>query len=186
MAPVIRGWMQDAGLTWLAKQAAKCHKIAEVGCFVGKSTKVLTEHCKGFVFAIDAWDENNPGLTRLPPGSIPAMVGPGDGAKLKAEFEQNLAIEIESGKVIPIHGCSAVVSHHFNNKTFDLVFLDANHYYQAVVDDIMAWLPRIRKGGILSGHDYGAPAHPGVKQAVDELLEGITVERRSSIWWVTV
>ncbi|CAE8609018.1 unnamed protein product, partial [Polarella glacialis] len=38
--------------------------------------------------------------------------------------------------------------------SMDLVFLDARHDYEAVSDDIQAWRPKVRPGGILSGHDF--------------------------------
>jgi len=36
-----------------------------------------------------------------------------------------------------------------------LVYIDGCHRYQAVVDDIRNYLPKIRKGGYIGGHDYG-------------------------------
>lgn len=67
--------------------------------------------------------------------------------------------------------------------TLDLVFLDGDHDYQAVREDILAWRPHVRPGGILCGHDYGLPQFTGVTSAVDELLP----DRRTggnSLWWV--
>ncbi len=58
--------------------------------------------------------------------------------------------------------------------SLDFVFIDADHSYKAVVDDIQAWMPKIKKGGWLSGHDYNNPRGPWgaeVKQAVDEAVE---------------
>lgn len=56
----------------------------------------------------------------------------------------------------------------------DAVFIDANHAYEYVRDDIAAWAPKVRKGGMVAGHDYKAegqerkPLPFGVIQAVDE------------------
>ena len=53
----------------------------------------------------------------------------------------------------------------------DVVYIDANHSYQAVRDDIAVWYPRITPGGALCGHDYFKEKHwPGVKRAVDEFI----------------
>jgi hypothetical protein len=58
----------------------------------------------------------------------------------------------------------------------DFVFIDADHSYEAVRDDIAAWLPKIRPGGLLCGHDYSKPGErsavgwPGVVRAVDEAV----------------
>jgi len=38
--------------------------------------------------------------------------------------------------------------------SLDFVYIDANHSLPYVIDDIMTWLPKIRPGGIISGHDY--------------------------------
>ena len=42
----------------------------------------------------------------------------------------------------------------FKDDTLDFVFLDGNHKYDYVVQDIKNWLPKIRKGGYLIGHDW--------------------------------
>jgi hypothetical protein len=43
----------------------------------------------------------------------------------------------------------------FQDNCLDWVFIDGNHGYQAVIDDLNAWYPKLRSGGLLSGHDYG-------------------------------
>ena len=42
----------------------------------------------------------------------------------------------------------------FEDKSLDFVYVDANHRIPAVVDDICAWLEKVRPGGIVAGHDY--------------------------------
>ena len=53
-----------------------------------------------------------------------------------------------------------------------MIFLDADHSYEAVRLDIETWLPKVKKNGILAGHDYINLLHPGVKRAVDDIFEG--------------
>jgi len=48
---------------------------------------------------------------------------------------------------------SEVAYARFEDESIDLVFLDASHHYPDVVRDIKVWYPKIRKGGILCGHD---------------------------------
>lgn len=60
----------------------------------------------------------------------------------------------------------------------DLLLVDAEHAYQAVKDELAAWLPLLREGGLVWVHDYGDPKDfglhskvtPGVKRAVNELV----------------
>ena len=42
----------------------------------------------------------------------------------------------------------------FKDKSLDFVYIDANHALPYVMDDICAWEPKVRKGGIVAGHDY--------------------------------
>lgn len=53
-----------------------------------------------------------------------------------------------------IIGESATISGLFANATVDMVFIDGNHSWQAVCEDIRGWSPKIRDGGVISGHDY--------------------------------
>jgi hypothetical protein len=63
----------------------------------------------------------------------------------------------------------------------DFVFIDADHKYESVLEDIHLWTPKVRKDGIVSGHDYDHPKHPGVKQAVYESFPDHKVS--GEIWY---
>ena len=75
-----------------------------------------------------------------------------------------------------LQGKSWEVAAGFNDSTFDYVMLDADHAYESISKDIVAWWPKVRPGGILAGHDYSAE-FPGVLQAVTEAFENIRVHR---------
>jgi predicted O-methyltransferase YrrM len=51
----------------------------------------------------------------------------------------------------------------------DFVFIDAHHEYDSVREDILAWLPKVKRGGVIAGHDINGH-YPGVGQAVREVL----------------
>jgi hypothetical protein len=57
----------------------------------------------------------------------------------------------------------------YADQSLDFVMLDAGHDHDSVRADILAWLPKVKTGGILAGDDY-EHNWPGVIQAVDELL----------------
>jgi len=75
---------------------------------------------------------------------------------------------------------SAEASLKFDDASIDLVFIDANHEYNSVHADINAWMPKIKKEGIISGHDY-CLAWPGVIKVVDSLLPNRKIQDR--IWY---
>ena len=64
--------------------------------------------------------------------------------------------------------------------SLDFVFIDGNHQYEPVKEDIADWAPKVRQGGIVSGHDYYdfKSGRGGVVQAVDEYAaeHGYTVQ----------
>ena len=69
----------------------------------------------------------------------------------------------------------------------DFVYIDAEHTYNAVIEDIILWYPKIREGGIIGGHDYGHLNFPGVKKAVDEYFSRFNYKinlDESGVWWV--
>ena len=70
----------------------------------------------------------------------------------------------------PIRTDSVSASKMYADESLDAVFIDADHRYESVKADILTWMPKVKKGGILAGHDY-ILAHSGVILAVDELVE---------------
>jgi len=72
----------------------------------------------------------------------------------------------------------------FDTPVFDFVFIDGAHDYENVKADIEAWLPRVRIGGVLAGHDF-APGYGGVKQAVRELF-GNKFKKNLDVWFIQI
>ena len=102
-----------------------------------------------------------------------------------------------SKKATLIREYSLEASKLFNDDFFDWVFLDADHKYESVKEDLKAWFPKVKKGGIFCGHDYlnsdvehNGHTSFGVKQAVDEWASEnkLTVHTTSKeifpFWWV--
>lgn len=82
--------------------------------------------------------------------------------------------------------CDTVAaSHHFDDESVDFVFIDAEHTYEGVRDDIAAWRPKIRPGGLLCGHDYKAPRWAGVVRAVNEAVPNVQ-KGHDNVWWTIV
>jgi Methyltransferase domain len=150
----IRGWMGPAGLKWLGRQAAEMRSVVEVGSLRGRTSFALLTACKGPVYCIDPWPRNYEAFMRN-----------------CGHFTNLVAIRESSPEA------AALVP-----DDVDMVFLDGDHEYEAVVADIAAWLPKTRK--MLCGHDYNHPKFPGVAKAVDEIFGDRVALPTGSIWTV--
>jgi predicted O-methyltransferase YrrM len=62
----------------------------------------------------------------------------------------------------------------------DLVYVDSSHTREDTIEELHAWLPALREGGVIALDDYGHPDFPGVRQAVEEL--GLTGEQRGTLF----
>lgn len=86
----------------------------------------------------------------------------------------------------------------FKDGELDFVYLDANHHYESIMKDLELWYPKVKKGGILAGHDYmdfdNGITKVEVKRAVDKFVElnGIrtyqlqkTCVDKYPSWWIS-
>lgn len=53
----------------------------------------------------------------------------------------------------------------------DLLFIDGDHSYDAVLSDLTLYCPRLRTGGVLTMHDFGRDSLPDVYRAATEYLK---------------
>jgi predicted O-methyltransferase YrrM len=131
---------------------------AEVGVERGHFSKVLCEAMpSGMLYAVDAWQ------------AMPGYREHVSQSKLEAFYAETVErLKPYSAKVI--RGLSVEVAKQFEDRSLDFVYIDAQHDYANVKADIAAWEPKVRLGGILSGHDYVRRKRMnfGVKEAVNE------------------
>ena len=66
----------------------------------------------------------------------------------------------------------------FKDNSYDFIYIDPDHKYESVVKDVELYLPKLKKGGIIGGHDYCLIFWSGV--IVDE-----TIGKPDSVTWDT-
>jgi len=135
------------GLYSLIKQFYKPDfKMVEVGSFEGIST-LLFAGCVDTVYSVDCYDYKVP-----PTGRIP------EHDQLFVEAERMFIARTKNvGNIIKIKKTSVEAAKDFEDGSLDAVYIDAEHDEESVREDIRAWRPKIKRGGILSGHDFVLP-----------------------------
>ena len=107
-----------------------------------------------------------------------------------SKFMSNLALEVVMGRVKPLkmlaQHAAGVVSKILEGRKLDMLFIDGDHTYEGVRDNVRDFRPLIAKGGLLCGHDWNHAGWPGVVKAVIEFVPGYTVVPGTSIWMVQV
>jgi len=88
-----------------------------------------------------------------------------------------------SSRFVLMEAFSGEAATQFDDETFDFIFIDGNHYYDYVYEDILIWFPKLKKGGIISGHDYVNKPNYGIIQAVDNLLPKASFALGPKVWW---
>jgi predicted O-methyltransferase YrrM len=128
--------------------------VVEIGSYLGASTAFLgfaALQKNGNVHAIDGWENKAMGAE----GERDTFV----------EFSKNTAPF--KHYITPHRGESAEIHRRAGTIPCDMIFIDGDHSYNAVVTDLRCWLPSLKPGGILAMHDMDAPT---VKQAFDEVV----------------
>lgn len=81
----------------------------------------------------------------------------------------------------------------YEDEYFDWIYIDADHSYEGVKQDIISWWPKLKKGGLFSGHDFDPSITDvnfkmyGVKKAVEEIFDdsfSLTDEQNYKSWYV--
>lgn len=87
-----------------------------------------------------------------------------------------------AGRATLIHAPSVEAANQVPDASQDMVFLDADHRYSSVVADIAAWLPKVKPGGWLAGHDYNTP---GIGSEVAKAVRdsGLSIETGQFYTW---
>ena len=82
-------------------------------------------------------------------------------------------------EIIREYSCDAI--NRFADGSLDFVYIDANHNYAFVTDDMSMWSRKVRSGGIVSGHDYYNTSATSkfqlcVKQAVNDYVKANNIK----------
>lgn len=146
-------------------------RVCEVGVLSGVHLANLATGA-GVCFGVDMWrDDGSPGVNDAH-------------RDLDVCYLQAREVQERRGNVVLLRMSSQEAVECFPDYFFDLVYIDANHVYEHARADVEAWWHKVRRGGVLSGHDYLEYDINGVrfgtKRAVDEFAESRSLSVHST------
>jgi hypothetical protein len=180
----VSGWMEEAALRWLSFIAGYLTPGAqwvELGTWRGRSWAcvALSLPAGSTIIAVDTFD----GGTGTYDAAVEVELEK-SGGSTEREF---MAVRDEVMRIRPdllcpvIHEFTIQAATLVDGRSTDVVFVDAAHHTEGVTGDIKAWLPNLKPGGLLCGHDY---ADQRVRAAVHSFAGWhINVVPNTSIWW---
>lgn len=175
-ADSVKGYMFLPELTWIAQTARNLPRPAawcEIGSWQGRSAMAAAAALP-LESKLQLVDNFTGPTTRESPTK----------ANVRAQLYETIS---EMHRISPslqvslAIGYSVDIAKSFQNGIFDVIFIDGDHAYEAVVADICAWTPKLKAEGLLCGHDFTNKC--GVEPAVRELCPGFQQVKDTSLWF---
>lgn len=141
--------------------------MAEIGVARGETSSYLLQQFPDLkMILIDPWMVHEKASEYHKSGDKEARM---DAMQKEESFlttTSNVGFAWDRVKMVRKQSLAAV--HDIADGSLDVCFIDGDHTYQAVVDDLAAWWPKVKAGGYLAGHDFPHRRYKGVEQAVKE------------------
>ena len=131
------------------------YTIAEIGCHTGGSAELFANMCK-LVYAVDCWTSTD---------------------IYEVKFDNMMS---KYNNIIKIKDFSVPASKRFEDESLDAVYIDADHTYESIREDIISWFPKIKKNGVLCGHDLQIP---DIRKALNEFFPYKNFEKYCDNSW---
>jgi len=166
-------------------------RVAEIGCLTGNNAKALLQQRPNMtLLMVDPWAEADPNYKAT--GDYMTRWGPGQWQNVYKKAMSQTQFAHHRREVIRERSVEAAKQ--VEDGSLDLVYIDANHSYEGCLSDIQAWLPKIKPGGVLSGHDYNHDKEInkkkwGVMKAVNETAAALDKEVKTGnfyTWFINV
>lgn len=149
--------------------------FVEVGVATGTFAEIILEQWPYDYIGVDRWKH---------------VIGYDDSANVDQEQQEKryshcIGLVKKAGqRASMLRLDSVIAASTFDDRSLDVVYIDAEHTFDAVIRDIKAWAPKVKPGGLLCGHDYYNAPPFEVRRAVAAIGGpcGITHEPGPS-WW---
>lgn len=179
LPPLVHGWHRHEKQVKDIFAKKQIQTVIEVGVWLGNWTLYVAGFLpdNGKIFAVDHW-KGSP--EHQQPGFFENTLLP----TLYQQFLSNVIFYGFTNKIIPVRMDSLQASAKLNNLKIkaDLIYIDAGHDYNSVLNDIAAWYPLLNEGGVFCGDDWNLG---DVSKAVRayQTQKGLRLCVEGEFWW---
>ena len=165
------------GLNWINERLRQkirdyenhSFKLLEIGSYKGESTSIFAASLIfEKIFCMDPFEGKEDALSLLDD----------EWGDVKRNFYTNTR---HWDNIHLIQDYSYNQANNFTDEFFDVIYIDADHSYESVKNEIRLYEPKCK--WIIGGHDYGVDEHPGVTDAVNEAFGKPTITFTDSSWF---
>ncbi|MGE4552464.1 MAG: class I SAM-dependent methyltransferase [Desulfovibrionaceae bacterium] len=157
----------------IGRQAPPNAAILEIGSWMGGSSIALanglmaSRNLGGVIYAVDTWmgSSEHQKFDFIQDDAMYEM------------FLDNIRKNLAHLFVRPVRAPSLEAAGQFRDGGLDVVFIDGDHSYTCCLEDLEAWYPKVKPGGLVLGHDYWPQTNNGVCRAAREFAgrHGVTL-----------
>lgn len=140
----------------------------EIGVFQGKN---LEKYCQaGFkMYGIDSW------------------ISYGD---YRSHQSLEDLYEVSKERLSPYPNCTLIrklsydALKDFDKRSLDFVYIDGNHKFEYIAADLVYWTQKVKRGGIVAGHDYYDTKGYRTNRSVGPVVDAYCKSHDIKNWWV--
>jgi predicted O-methyltransferase YrrM len=164
--------IEERCLQWAASRMPTDGTIVEVGSYHGKSAVNLAYAVRkrggnARIYCVDTWRNENIEFAR--------------NVDVYQRFLDNTSTY--HSIITTLRGRSEDVGTAWDKGPIDVLFIDGDHSFEGVTKDIRAWVPHVKRGGLLLFHDSGLE---GVRRGIDESMDLLRPLAARKAWSIQV
>lgn len=147
---------------------------AEVGVFDGHNARMIFRTMPGVhLFMVDPWENYSLGSRDY--GNIIH----------RAEERCRRRVRKHNATIMKMLSEEAAMSGLIPDNSLDFVYIDGDHSYDHAMLDMILWFRKVRKGGVIAGHDYFYSERQNKLAKVTSMVNDYTRVHKIQLWYTT-
>lgn len=133
--------------------------LVEIGVYYGECTEIFAASGKfTTIHSIDPWKNGY--------DSKDMTSELGDMTRAENNFDSIVDRFKDRVEIVKYKMTGDEAVEHFADQSIDVVYIDACHKYAAIRNDIRLWLPKVKTGGWIAGHDFSGGQWAETKRGI--------------------